>query len=129
MDLTVVNEFLFHEKHLYLATDESVWKSNPDSLTSVAEDVIKPKEYFLSQNYPNPFNPSTTIKYSLPQAGRVTLSIYDLLGREVIKLIDEEKPAGEYETKWNASSHPSGVYFMRMQAGEFGEVRKVVLVK
>jgi hypothetical protein len=77
----------------------ALWKSNPDSLTSVTEDDIKPKEYFLSQNYPNPFNPSTTIKYSLPQTGRVTLSIYDLLGREVIKLIDEEKPAGEYEAQ------------------------------
>jgi photosystem II stability/assembly factor-like uncharacterized protein len=129
LPLTQVNRIIFRDNELYLATDESVWKSNPDSLTSVAEDVIKPKEYFLSQNYPNPFNPSTTIKYSLPQAGRVTLSIYDLLGREVIKLIDEEKPAGEYEINWNASSHPSGVYFMRMQAGEFGEVRKVVLVK
>jgi photosystem II stability/assembly factor-like uncharacterized protein len=124
-----VNRIIFKNNELYLATDESVWKSNPDSLTSAAEDDIKPKEYFLSQNYPNPFNPSTTIKYSLPQTGRVTLSIYDLLGREVVKLIDEEKPAGEYETKWNASSHPSGVYFMRMQAGEFSEVRKVVLVK
>jgi photosystem II stability/assembly factor-like uncharacterized protein len=129
MEMIEVREFLFRKNELYLATDESVWKSNPDSLTSVTEDDIKPKEYFLSQNYPNPFNPSTTIKYSLPQTGRVTLSIYDLLGREVVKLIDEEKPAGEYETKWNASSHPSGVYFMRMQAGEFSETRKVVLVK
>jgi photosystem II stability/assembly factor-like uncharacterized protein len=129
MNHITVRKFLLYEKELYLATDESVWKSNPDSLTSAAEDDIKPKEYFLSQNYPNPFNPSTTIKYSLPQTGRVTLSIYDLLGREVVKLIDEEKPAGEYETQWNASSHPSGVYFMRMQAGEFSEVRKVVLVK
>jgi hypothetical protein len=92
------------------------------------EGLIK-KSYSLSQNYPNPFNPSTTIKYSLAQTGRVTLSIYDLLGREVVKLIDEEKPAGEYETKWNASSHPSGVYFLRMQAGEFGETRKLLLMK
>jgi hypothetical protein len=83
------------------------------TVTSIAEDDIKPKEYFLSQNYPNPFNPSTTIKYSLPQTGRITLSIYDLLGREVVKLIDEEKPAGEYETTWNASSYPSGVYFLK----------------
>jgi photosystem II stability/assembly factor-like uncharacterized protein len=128
-NLLNVNKFLFRKKEVYLATDESVWKSNPDSLTSVTEDDIKPKEYFLSQNYPNPFNPSTTIKYSLPQTGRVTLSIYDLLGREVVKLIDEEKPPGEYETQWNASSHPSGVYFIRMQAGEFSETRKVVLVK
>jgi photosystem II stability/assembly factor-like uncharacterized protein len=85
--------------------------------------------YSLSQNYPNPFNPSTTIKYSLPQTGRITLRIYDLLGREVIKLIDEEKPAGEYETIWNASSFPSGVYLIKMQAGSFSETRKVVLMK
>jgi photosystem II stability/assembly factor-like uncharacterized protein len=125
----VVYDFIFHEKDIYLATDESVWKSNPDSLTSVTEDDVKPKEYFLSQNYPNPFNPSTTIKYSLAEAGRVTLSIYDLLGREIMKLLDEEKPAGEYETNWNASSYTSGVYFMRMQAGEFSETRKAVLMK
>jgi photosystem II stability/assembly factor-like uncharacterized protein len=129
MSLTEVRKIVSYKNELYLATNESVWKSNPDSLTSVAEDDVKPKEYFLSQNYPNPFNPSTTIKYSLAEAGRVTLSIYDLLGREVINLIDEEKPAGEYETTWNASSYPSGVYFMRMQAGEFSETRKVVLMK
>jgi photosystem II stability/assembly factor-like uncharacterized protein len=124
-----VNKFLFRKNELFIATDESVWRSNPDSLTSVAEDDIKPKEYFLSQNYPNPFNPSTTIKYSLPQTGRVTLSIYDLLGREVVKLIDEEKPAGEYETKWNASSYPSGVYFIKMTAGQYSETRKLLLMK
>jgi photosystem II stability/assembly factor-like uncharacterized protein len=129
LPFTQVNRIVFKNNELYLATDESVWKSNPDSLTSVTEDDIKPKDYCLSQNYPNPFNPSTTIKYSLPQTGRVTLSIYDLLGREVVKLIDEEKPAGEYETQWNASSYPSGVYFMRMQAGEFSEMRKLLLMK
>jgi photosystem II stability/assembly factor-like uncharacterized protein len=129
LDYTVIRDFVFYNDETYLATSESVWKSNPDSLTSIAEDYIKPKEYFLSQNYPNPFNPSTTIKYSLAQTGRITLSIYDLLGREVVKLIDEEKPAGEYETKWNASSYPSGVYFLKMQAGEFSETRKIVLVK
>jgi photosystem II stability/assembly factor-like uncharacterized protein len=94
-----------------------------------AETYVLLPEFNLSQNYPNPFNPFTTIKYSLAQKGRVTLSIYDLLGREVIKLIDEEKPAGEYETKWNASSHPSGVYFLRMQAGEFSETRKLLFMK
>jgi photosystem II stability/assembly factor-like uncharacterized protein len=86
-------------------------------------------EYVINQNYPNPFNPSTTVKYSLAQTGRVTLSIYDLLGREVAKLIDEEKPAGEYETIWNASSYPSGVYFIKMQAGQFNETRKLILMK
>jgi photosystem II stability/assembly factor-like uncharacterized protein len=129
VEKVAVRKILFNEGEMYIPTDESVWKSNPDSLTNIAEDDVKPKDYFLSQNYPNPFNPSTTIKYSLPQTGRVTLSIYDLLGREVVKILDEEKPAGEYETNWNASYYPSGVYFLRMQAGEFSETRKVVLVK
>jgi photosystem II stability/assembly factor-like uncharacterized protein len=73
VEKVAVRKILFHEGEMYTPTDESLWKSNPDSLTSAAEDDIKPKEYFLSQNYPNPFNPSTTIKYSLPQTGRVTL--------------------------------------------------------
>jgi hypothetical protein len=92
-------------------------------------DEIFTRSFKLEQNYPNPFNPSTTIKYSLAQTERVTLSIYDLSGREVVKLIDEEKPAGEYDIKWNASSYSSGVYFIKMQAGQFSETRKVVLMK
>jgi photosystem II stability/assembly factor-like uncharacterized protein len=97
--------------------------------TVQAETAVLLPEFNLSQNYPNPFNPSTTIKYSLTQAERVTLSIYDLLGREVVKVTDEEKPAGEYETTWNASAYPSGVYFLRMQAGQFSETKKIVLMK
>jgi outer membrane protein assembly factor BamB len=101
-----------------------------DTATVSIRDLIPASNsYNLSQNYPNPFNPSTTIKYSLAQAGRITLSIYDLLGREVIKLIDEEKPPGEYETIWNTASYPSGVYFLKMQAGQFSETRKLILVK
>jgi hypothetical protein len=85
--------------------------------------------YNLYLNYPNPFNPSTTIKYSLAEKGRVILIIFDLLGREIIKLIDEEKLSGEYEINWNASSYPSGVYFLRMQAEHFSETRKLILMK
>jgi hypothetical protein len=99
-----------------------------DWITTVNDESL-PLEFSLSRNYPNPFNPSTTIVYSLAQSGRVTLSIYDLLGRVVVKLVDEERPAGEYETKWNASSFPSGVYFLKMQAGQFNETRKLLLMK
>jgi hypothetical protein len=100
-----------------------------DWVTTVNDEKNLPLEYSLSRNYPNPFNPSTIIKYSLAQSVRITLRIFDLLGREVVKLIDEEKPAGEYVTNWNASSYPSGVYFLRMQAGQFSETRKLLLMK
>jgi photosystem II stability/assembly factor-like uncharacterized protein len=125
----VVYDFIFHEKHLYLATDESVWKSNPDTLTNIAEDDVKPEAYFLSQNYPNPFNPSTTIKYSLPRQGRITIVVYDALGREIVKLIDQEKPAGEYSIEFNASGLPSGVYVYRMQSDGFTQSRKLLYMK
>jgi photosystem II stability/assembly factor-like uncharacterized protein len=86
-------------------------------------------EYALAQNYPNPFNPYTTIKYSLPRQGRVTIIIYDALGREIVKLIDQEKPAGEYSIEFNASGLPSGVYVYRMQADGFTQSRKLLYMK
>ena len=108
-----------------------------NNVVSVKNDYnTLPSEYFLSQNYPNPFNPSTTIKYSLPEEGRITIIIYDILGREVSRLIDGEKPAGEYEATWNASSYPSGVYFYQLratpeggQAGSFIDTKKMILMK
>ena len=95
------------------------------------------REFQLLQNYPNPFNPSTAIKYQVPKTSLVTLTIFDLLGREVTFLVNEEKPAGEYNVQWNASNMPSGIYFYRLQArqtsggqaGTFIETKKVILLK
>ena len=86
-------------------------------------------EYALVQNFPNPFNPSTTIKYQLPQDGLVTLKIYDILGKEVTTLINEEKPAGKYEVNFNASQLASGVYIYKIQAGSFVSSKKMILLK
>jgi photosystem II stability/assembly factor-like uncharacterized protein len=87
----------------------------------------------LSQNYPNPFNPGTVIVYKLPVSSFVTLQVYDLLGREVIKLVDEVKSAGIYEVEFNASSAnvelPSGIYLYRIKAGNFTETRKMLLLR
>lgn len=91
----------------------------------------------LSQNYPNPFNPSTVISYQLPVIGFVTLKVYDILGREVATLVNEEKPAGEYEVEFDATNLPSrqgsaltsGIYFYQIKAGEFSETRKMVLLR
>jgi hypothetical protein len=83
----------------------------------------------LFQNYPNPFNPSTKISWQLPVGGQVTLKVYDVLGNEVVTLLDEYKPAGSYEVEFNASGINSGVYFYKLQAGSYTETKKLVLLK
>ena len=93
-----------------------------------------PDKFYLSQNYPNPFNPTTTIKYSIPSvetshASSVRLIVYDLLGREVASLVNEEKPAGNYEVKWNAANLPSGIYMYKINAGNYTAVKKMILLK
>ncbi len=85
--------------------------------------------YKLSQNYPNPFNPATTIKFSIPSSEFVSLAIYDMSGKEVDKLINESKRAGSYEVSFNAAALSSGVYFYKLNAGSFSEVKKMTLIK
>jgi predicted phosphodiesterase len=86
-------------------------------------------EYFLNQNYPNPFNPSTKIKYSIPKQSFITLKIYNMLGKEIETLVNEEKPVGNYEIKFNAASLSSGVYFYRLQAGNFVGTKKMIRLR
>ena len=88
-----------------------------------------PKEYRLQQNYPNPFNPATKIVYDLPANSYVRLKVYDILGREVSTLVDEEKIAGHYEATFNGSALASGVYFYRLRAGEYVNAKKLLLLK
>jgi hypothetical protein len=85
--------------------------------------------YFLLQNYPNPFNPETKISYSIKEEGLVTLKVYDVLGKEVATLVNENKPAGNYEVDFNASQLPSGIYIYKLQAGSFIEAKKMLLTK
>jgi N-acetylneuraminic acid mutarotase len=88
-----------------------------------------PTEFELFQNYPNPFNPTTKIKYQLPVQSFVTLKVYDVLGNEIAILVNEEKPVGSYEIDFKASSLPSGIYFYKLQAGSFLQIKKMVLLK
>jgi beta-glucanase (GH16 family) len=99
--------------------------------TSVADPVEQqlPAGYSLFQNYPNPFNPSTVFSCQLPVVSKVTLSIYDALGREVATLIDEVKEPGTYSIRWDATGLPSGTYFYRMTAGGFTQTRKMTMIK
>jgi len=92
-------------------------------------DYSLPEKYSLHQNYPNPFNPSTVIKYAVGSKQFVSLKIYDVLGNELATLVNEEKPAGNYEVNFNASKLSSGVYFYRIQAGSFVETKKMILLK
>jgi len=99
-------------------------------LTSIIEGEIENYfEYELNQNYPNPFNPVTTIIYQIPEKGYVTLKVYDVLGNKVATLVNEEKPAGNYEVEWNALSLPSGIYFYQLRANNFIESKKMILLK
>jgi hypothetical protein len=88
-----------------------------------------PKAFALSQNYPNPFNPATVISYQLPVSSQITLKVYDVLGREVVTLVNEPKAAGNYTATFDASKFSSGIYFYRLQAGSFIQTKKMVLVK
>lgn len=91
-----------------------------------------PGEFSLQQNYPNPFNPVTKIQFTVPSTGKnnfVRISVFDITGREVTTLVDENLKAGVYETDWNASGYSSGAYFYRMTAGDFTSVRKMMLIK
>ena len=97
--------------------------------SDIVEVEIAPSVFSLSQNYPNPFNPSTTINYQLPVNSFVTLKVYDVLGNEVATLVNEEKLAGEYEIEFDASEIGSGVYFYKLQAGSFIEMKKMIFLK
>ncbi|MBK7378524.1 MAG: T9SS type A sorting domain-containing protein [Ignavibacteriales bacterium] len=93
------------------------------------EEKIIPEQYFLYQNYPNPFNPTTSIKFDLPQAGNVELTVYDILGRKVKQLLNETKPAGTYEVTFNASKLASGVYIYSIKSNDFTASKKLMLLK
>lgn len=96
---------------------------------TVEVNVSGTKEFELSQNYPNPFNPATTIKYTLPQAGNVKLTLYNMLGQEIKVLVNEMQEAGTHTIKLNASDLKSGVYVYKIENGSFIQTRKMTLVK
>lgn len=133
-----LNDFKVQE--LYVAPSGDVWVSTLRTgmykltgLTSVNEPFVTgaetPESFSLSQNFPNPFNPETVVRYALPVTCFVNGVVYDLLGREVATLFNDEMPAGEHRISFNASELPSGVYFFRLKAGKFSSVIKMVVNK
>jgi hypothetical protein len=112
-------------------TTSDVWTFNtaPLAPTTGVKSEPMPASFDLSQNYPNPFNPTTTIRYQLPSASRVTLAVFDVLGREVAVLVDGERGAGAHIAEWNAEGNASGVYFYRISAGSFVMTKKLLLLR
>jgi len=106
------------------------WSDSGDVLVGI-ETVSQqvPESYSLGQNYPNPFNPSTTIAFSIPQTEFVTLKVYNTVGEEVASLVSKQLPAGTYQSSWNAEGFASGVYYYRLEAGKFMQIKKLLLLK
>ena len=115
--------------NLYAGGDNVIYKRLISEMTSVKDEEGLPAAFELRQNYPNPFNPVTTINYSVFKSSFVTIKVYDFLGREVTTLVHENKTSGNYSVEFNAGKLVSGVYFYRMQAGEFVQTKKLVLLK
>ena len=125
-----------HNIRLVVKNPEGYWNQDVLQLivTSPVTEIFSQNEnnnleFALANNYPNPFNPSTIIKYTIPKQNFVELKIYDILGREVATLVNEEKSAGNYEINFNGSKLSSGVYFYRLQAGSFVSTKKFVMLK
>jgi hypothetical protein len=118
----------------YLDDMKLVAEEMPTAVEEVAQAAAVPAGYALSQNYPNPFNPVTSIRYDLRQAGDVRLSVYDVLGQMVRTLVDGHRSPGTYSAVWDGKDAiggeaASGVYFVRLQAGDFHAVSKMALVR
>lgn len=100
-----------------------------DTFGDVENKNQTPNNFVLKQNYPNPFNPTTSIEYSVPSNEYVSLKVYDILGREIATLVSEQKSAGSYEVKFDGSNLSSGVYFYKLNAGNYNQVMKMILLK
>lgn len=121
-------------KYLVKGTSDYLTKlnnllQNKFGINTENQEQIIPKEYSLYQNFPNPFNPITTIKFDLPKDGLITLGVYDILGRRITTLVNEQRSAGSYEQVFDASSLASGVYIYKIQAGDFVNSKKMLLIK
>jgi glucose/arabinose dehydrogenase len=127
---SVVDLKLYPDGSLYVLTTEGIVTRITYSSTGVGPQAgAQPTTFALAQNYPNPFNPSTTIRFTVPADGRVLLKIFNLLGAEIAKLVDERKAAGTYDVTFRAETLPSGVYLYQLSAGQALQTRRMILIR
>jgi len=127
-----ITDITKNEDYIFASGNTGVWRRPLWQITSIKvldQNKLMHNRFILEQNYPNPFNPTTTIAYEITQQGFVTLKVYDILGREVATLVNEEKPSGNYEVEFGGIGLPSGVYFYTLKVGDFIQTRKMILLK
>ena len=108
---------------------DEIWYNETPTGMSISDDAPIASRYELGQNYPNPFNPITHIRFNIPETGNTKLTVFNIMGEEVANLIDGVVSAGAHTVSWNAANMPTGVYFYRMESGNFTQTRKLLLVK
>lgn len=122
----------------HLSNSEKIKKIEDDAMSflhisyfdkELSDNLSSGQQYFLSQNYPNPFNPVTNITYSISEAGPVSLKVYDVLGKEVLTLVDNHMSTGEHAVQFNGVNLTSGIYFYKIVTNEFSEIRRMILLK
>jgi hypothetical protein len=127
--------FVFETRGRYVVPNDSTGAQGgrgageAKQMTTESTVAAVPTDYALKPNFPNPFNPSTVIQYQLPKTSNVTITVHDILGRTVATLVNERKAAGYHQVNFKASNFASGTYFYRIQAGEFVQTKKMLLVK
>ena len=114
---------------MFLGTSDGVFRSRQITTGIEQNRSVGPLTFALEQNYPNPFNPTTTISYQLPEVNRITLKVFDVLGREVATLVNNVEGPGYKTMQWNASGVASGFYFYKLQAGDFTQTKKLILLR
>jgi len=130
-----VEAFTANDSFMFAGTDyNGVWRRLRPGLVNIVSRPDVPQTFYLAQNYPNPFNPTTTIQYNIPQAVRVVLTIYDMLGQEVRTLVDQVQSPGQKSVIWNGTDKwgnlvSSGIYFYQLHSGDFTKSRKMILMK
>ena len=120
----------FSREFVFVATGHYITlEGGPPAKAALVRPNQLPKEFSLAQNYPNPFNPETEIAFALPEASKITLTVYNILGQVVEVLIDSELYPGYHSVTWNGENIASGIYFYRITAGEFVETKRMLLLR
>jgi hypothetical protein len=126
----IVDALCIFDNYVFAASSSGVYRRPLSELVGIIQNTNEiPGGFSLSQNYPNPFNPTTRIGFQISKSGFVIMKVYDVLGREISTLVYEQMQPGTYETDWDGSNYPSGVYYYKLVSGSFSDKKKMILLK